>query len=302
MALVMHGYLAMVRELTVLAVLGATFIASGGPAAGAVSRAPDARAGAARQDRPSEAEQVALDHLLERSGLRVQLESLSAGVRVQFLRGGRLNGQDRLTIDRIVSERFAADALYARIRLEFERRVDGAKLAKALEWYDSPLGRRITGLELAALVSNGEPDADLDAKGTSLWRVALLERLDAGGAASETTVDITMAIVRSLTRAFQPVLPAVARLSSSQLEAEFTQIRTRALEQIRRACMVTMLFAYRELSDGELDQYVQFVESEAGQWHMSAMNSTLLTAIDAAAEATAAQLVTAVPELVGDPR
>jgi hypothetical protein len=292
----------MVRELTALAVLGATFIASGGPAAAAVSRAHDARAGVARQDRPSEAEQVVLDHLLERSGLRVQLESLSAGVRVQFLRGGRPNGQDRLTIDRIVSERFAAEALYARIRLEFERSVDGAKLAKALEWYDSPLGRRITGLELAALVSNGEPDADLYAESTSLRRVTLLERLDAGGAASETTVDITMAIVRSLTRAFQPVLPAVARLSRSQLEAELTQTRNRALEQIRRACMVTMLFAYRELSDGELDQYVQFVESEAGQWHMSVMNSTLLTAIDAAAEATAAELVTAVPELVGDPR
>ena len=142
----------MVRELTVLAVLGATFIASGDPAAAAVSRAGDSRAGAARPDRPSEAENAALDNLLERSGLRVQLESLSAGVRVQFLRG-RLSGQDRLAIDRIVSERFAAEALYARIRLEFERSLDGAKLAKALEWYDSPLGRRITGLELAALVS-----------------------------------------------------------------------------------------------------------------------------------------------------
>lgn len=291
----------MVRELTVLAVLGATFIASGDPAAAAVSRAGDSRAGAARPDRPSEAENAALDNLLERSGLRVQLESLSAGVRVQFL-GGRLSGQDRLAIDRMVSERFAAEALYARIRLEFERSLDGAKLAKALEWYDSPLGRRITGLELAALVSTGEPDASPDAERVSLRRVALLQRLDAGGAASETTVDITMAIVRSLTRSFQPVLPAVARLSSRQLETELAQTRNRALEQIRRACLLTMLFAYREISDGELDRYVQFVESDAGQWHMSMMNSTLLTAVDAAAEATAAELVTAVPQLVGEPR
>ena len=292
----------MVRELTVLAVIGAAFIASGSPAAATVSRADDARAGAARSERPSEAEKAALDTLLERSGLRVQLESLSAGVRVQFLRGSRLSGQDRLTIDRIVSERFSAEALYARIRLEFERSLDRTKLAKALEWYDAPLGRRITGLELAALVSSGEPDANLDTERPSARRVVLLQRLDASGAASETTVDITMAIVRSLTRAFQPVLPAAARLSSSQLEAELTETRNRALEQIRRACLLAMLFAYRELSDGELDWYVQFVESEAGQWHMSVMNSTLLAAIDAAAEATAAELVTAVPRLVGDQR
>lgn len=292
----------MVRELTVLAVLGATFIGSGSPAAATVSRADDARTGAARPDRPSEAEKAALDTLLERSGLRVQLESLSAGVRVQFLRGSRLSGQDRLTIDRIVSERFAAEALYARIRLEFERSLDRTKLAKALEWYDAPLGRRITGLELAALVSSGDSDANLDTERPSPRRVVLLQRLDASGAASETTVDITMAIVRSLTRAFQPVLPAAARLSGRQLEAELTQTRNRALEQIRRACLLAMLSAYRELSDGELDRYVQFVESEAGQWHMSVMNSTLLAAIDAAAEATAAELVTAVPQLVGDQR
>jgi hypothetical protein len=286
----------MARALTVLAVLGATFIASG-TANAAVPRAEDVRAGVAG---PSEAEKAAFDRLLERSGLRVQLESLSAGVRVQFLRGrGRLTGQDRLTIDRIVSEHFAADALYARIRREFARRLDGPKLAKALEWYDSPLGRRITGLELAALVSSGEPDANLDAGRPSSRRLALLQRLDAGGAASETTGEITMTIVRSLSRAFQPVVPTAAR---GQLEAQLTQTRNRALEQIRRACLATMAFAYRELSDGELDRYVQFVESEAGQWHMGVMNSSLLTAIDAAADATAVELVSVVPQFVGDPR
>ena len=47
---------------------------------------------------------------------------------------------------------------------------------------------------------------------------------------------------------------------------------------------------------------MQFVESEAGQWYMSVMNGTLLTAVDVAAEATAAELVTAMPQLVGDLR
>jgi hypothetical protein len=291
----------MVRGLPVIVVLGATLVAGAGPAAAAATRADGTRTGAVRPNRPSDAEKAALDTVLERSGLRVQLESLSAGIRVQFLRG-RLSGQDRLTIDRIVSARFAAEALYAQIRIEFERRLDHAKLAKALEWYDSALGRRITGMELAALASSAEPDTSLDAERPSPRRVLLLQRLDAGGAASETTVDTTMAIVRSLTRAFQPVLPAAARLSSSQLEAELTQTRNRALEQIRRACLLAMLSAYRELSDGELERYVQFVESEAGQWHMSVMNSALLAAIDGAAEATAAELVTAVPQLVGGQR
>src|SRR5262249_21469012 len=143
---------AMVRHFVVLAVLGAAFVA---PAAAAVSRPDDSRA-ATGSERQSEADARALDTLLKRSGLKVQLESLSAGVRVQFLLGqGRLSGEDRLIIDRIVSQRFSAGALYARMRLEFQKNLESARLAKALEWYDSPPGKRVTGLELASLIPDG---------------------------------------------------------------------------------------------------------------------------------------------------
>jgi hypothetical protein len=63
-----------------------------------------------------------------------------------------------------------------------------------------------------------------------------------------------------------------------------------------------MLLTYRTLSDHEVEQYVQFVESEAGQWYMSVMSSTLLMAVEVAAEAAAGELVTAVPQLAGDLR
>jgi len=174
---------------------------------------------------------------------------------------GAAQREDRLTIDRIVSRRFSSAALYARIRLEFEPNLESGKLAKALEWYDSPLGKRITGLELASLMLE-IPDFEKDRP--SKRRLDLIRRLDAGGGASDTTVDVTMAIVRNLTRAFQPALPAVARLSPGQLEHELTQVRNLTLERIRRACLLNMLTAYRDLTDQELEQYVRFVESESG--------------------------------------
>lgn len=290
----------MVRGLLVLAVLGTALIVSAAHATAAISR-PDRSASGS--DRHSEADARALDTLLERSGLRMQLESLSAGVRVQFLLGqGRLSREDRLTIDRIVSQRFSAGVLYARMRLEFEKDLESARLAKALEWYDAPLGRRITGLELASLIPDGGQPRDFDNDRPSPHRLDLLRRLDAGGGASDTTVDVTMSIVGSLTRAFQPALPAVARLSRAQLEHELTRVRNLTLERIRRACLLNMLFAYRNLTDDELEQYVQFVESEGGQWYMSVMNGALLIAVDAAAEATAADLAAAVPQLARDLR
>lgn len=293
----------MILELTALAVLGTAAATVEVPAAATIR--PEGVRAVVRPDHPAEAETRGLDTLLERSGLRVQLESLSAGVRVQFLPAGRrLSGQDRVTIDRIVSERFAADALYARIRREFARNLDAAKLTTALAWYNSPLGNRIIGLELAALVYNGgsEALADLESNRPLPRRLALIQRLDAGRGTSETTVDVTVAIVRSLTRVFQHALPAVARLSPAQLEEELTRARNRTLEQFRDACLVSMLLAYRTLSDDEVEQYVQFVESHAGQWYISMKNGTLLTAVEVASEAAAAELATAVPRLADDLR
>ncbi len=118
----------------------------------------------------------------------------------------------------------------------------------------------------------------------------------------QRNLDITVAIVRSLTRAFQPSLPAVADLTPGQLDQQIAQARNRTLEDMRRACLVSMLLAYRDLSDDELDQYVRFVESETGNWYMGVMNSALLAAVNGAAESTAAELATAVPQLAGDLR
>ena len=299
-----------VRWLALMAVLGGALVATFAPAHATVSRPEDRRTGAG-SDRQSEGDARAqsdgdtraLDTLLERSGLRAQLESLSAGVRLQFLMGqGRLSGEDRLTVDRIVSQHFSASALHARMRGEFEKNLESARLEKALEWYESPFGKRITGLELASLTPDAGQMPDVESRQASQRRLDLLRRLDASGGASETTVDVTMAIVGSLARAFQPVLPAVARLSRGQLEQELSQVRNITLERIRRACLVNMLAAYRDLTDGEIEQYVQFVESEGGQWYMNVMNASLLTAVNAAAETTATELAAAVPQLARDLR
>ena len=286
-----------------IAVLVGTVLASSGVASAATVDHDRAERVAGQPDH--QAELRALDDLLQSSGLKVQLDSLSAGVRAQFLRAHRRQSdQDRQTIDHMVAERFAPEALYVKIRAEFQRDVETTRLQKALAWYGSPLGKRITGQELAALASAGgaEALADLERNRPSARRLELIERLDAGGGASETTVDVTIAIVRSLTVAFQPGLPAVAGLSRDQLDRQIARARGRTLEDMRRICMVNMLLAYRGLSDDELDQYVQFVESEGGRWYMSVMNSALLSAIDAAAGATAAELAAAMPQLVGDLR
>ena len=133
-------------------------------------------------------------------------------------------------------------------------------------------------------------------------RLALVERLDAGLGASETTVDVTVAIVLSLVRAFQPTLPALETLSRGQLDEQVALARNRTLARLRPAYIAAMLVAYRNLSDAELAEYLRFVESKAGQWYLSQTNSALLRAVEVAAGATAAELATALPALAAELR
>src|SRR5262245_8808020 len=285
----------MARGSAVAAALGAILASSAIAAAATVEHDRGAPVTAPADPR---AAVPALDELLDRSGLKAQLQSLAAGIRAQFVRAHRRqSGKDRITIDRIVAERFAPETLHTKIRLEFQRNVEPGRLEKALAWYDSPLGKRVVGQELAALITAGgsEAVADLERNRPSPRRLELIERLDEGGGASETPVDGTVAIVRSLTVAFQPGLPSVAGLSRAQLEKQIAQARNRTLENMRGLSRVSMLLAYRALSDDELAQYVHFVESDAGQWYLSVLNSALLAAPDA-------ERATPVPQLVGDLR
>lgn len=286
----------MIRR-TLRVALTAALIASADLAIALPTPTPGYPAPAVRVERPSATTTAAVDELLDLSGLKVQLAAISAGIRVQFLgtRSG-LSAQDLVVIDRIAARHFSAEMLYARMRLELERGVDSGRLEGALAWYRSPLGRRITRAELAALASAGE---EVSIPWPSDVRIELIQRLDATGGAAETAVDVTLAIVRSLTRALDPFRSAHLRQSPDQLEARLARVRVEALAPVRIACLQNMLFAYRDLDDAELGEYVRFMESAAGQWYATTMNDALVSAVGVAAELAAVELVMLLPQLSG---
>src|SRR5439155_1092448 len=67
----------------------------------------------------------------------------------------QLGERDTVLVAQIVGRQFAPARLYAVIRDDFRRRVDQQQLDAIAVWFRSPLGRRITALEIAA----ANPDA-----------------------------------------------------------------------------------------------------------------------------------------------
>lgn len=285
---------------TLRVMVTAVLVANAAPAAAAVAPTLEGLGPSERIERPSAATTTAVDELLELSGLKVQLDVISAGIRMQFLgTPGRLSAQDRVVIDRIATRHFSAEMLHARMRLGLERRADATRLGEALAWYRSPLGRRITRAEIAVL---GAAEDTVVVPWPSDDRIDYVQRLDASGGASETALEVAMTLARSLSRTLEPLRPAHQRQSAARLEDRIARARTEAQAPVKIACLQNMLFAYRGLDDAELAEYVRFMESAAGQWYAATMNGALVSAVSVAAELAAVELVTLLPQLTGDLR
>jgi len=288
----------LVRGYTLCSVLAVTLV--WGPyASHAAIPGSDAESGPASPvERPSEITAAAVDELLELSGLKERLVTLAAGLRAQLHHPG-MTEQEHATVDRVVARYLGPEMLYARTRLAFGSAVNSSTVAAALAWYRSPLGRRIVAADLDVSADGGRP---VTMGQPSAERLPLIERLDEAGGASEAALDITMALVRSLARAADWILPVHARLGPGRLEQRITLTRFAAFPEIRRAYLVNMLVAYRGLDDDELAAYARWVESSAGRWFVEAMNRAVVDAVGMAAELAAVELVTLLPQTVGDSR
>lgn len=244
---------------------------------------------------------VTVDDILELSGLKRQLAGLTSHMEEQFRpQQGQMNARDRATVAHIVSRAFAPERLYPLIKAEFSRQVDQAKLAAVAAWLRSPLGRKITALEVASSEPEGQRQltayvAGLQQNPPSADRVTLVQRMDWVSGDTDASVEILMAALRSLSRTVQSALPPGRRVKPGQIENQIEQARAQTVEPVRRAILVTMLFTYRSLADDEFREYLKFLGSDAGRWFNAVTKKSLIHAVRGASDRTAVELVRAVP-------
>jgi hypothetical protein len=243
----------------------------------------------------------AVDELLDLSGLKYQVQIMALQTREQLDSNlGGLEGRDRESVDRITGRAFRPETFYAVIREEFSQHVDEKRLRDVLIWYRSPVGQRITRLEVAFSASDRERElqefvAGLATNQPSSARVALMQRLDGAGGVTESSVDLFVAVTQALARVADPHLPPARRLKPGQLESQARQIRLQLQEAFRQVNMVTLLYIYRSLDDGEVRRYIEFLESEAGGWFAAASRRTVIQTVATTVARTAGDIMRVVP-------
>ncbi len=118
-------------------------------------------------------------------------------------------------------------------------------------------------------------------------RLQLIERLDKANRASDFSIDLQTAFFRAVFTAIDPVLEADMKLGAGEMEKMVDEVRNSLTDSTRQRTQHTYLYAFRDLSDRELEEYVVLSEGDGNRWGVQALGNAMIYAINRAAERAA---------------
>lgn len=234
-----------------------------------------------------------IDEVMEVSGLNHQIEQLPAMINAGMQQGR--NEMDEATFTQVstaTSETHTAKAFAEEIKGGLNKNYDEARFAALLALVNSPFAQKITQLEKEASTSEMMQNlqaysATLDKDPPAPARIALIERMDKATAATSAALNIQLQTAQMIMSVLDPLLPPERRMTPGQKDDMLWQMQLQVRPMIQQFIALNMLYAYRSLSDKDLEQYIALHETELGKWSVDLMNRITVAAFANLAEKTA---------------
>ncbi|MBA1272989.1 DUF2059 domain-containing protein [Stutzerimonas azotifigens] len=154
----------------------------------------------------------------------------------------------------------------------------------ALEFYQSPLGRKIVSAEVLAgrreqldKYAGGLPRLEAGSN-----RQLLIRHLAQAVPATEAGAEVSLALAGVAADSLSQMLPGI--LGGGQAQGLLDTQRERLIQQMDGEIDNTLLFVYRDLSDAELEEYVAFAQSSDGKAYFDAALKALRAALAVGAQ------------------
>jgi len=162
--------------------------------------------------------------------------------------------------------------------------LDEKLLMASSEWLKSPLGLRLTRLEVEASTEEGRKRMETWSKRLGgipplRTRFELMLRLvhatNGAVVAAETEVIVKEPIIQTL----NATAPEKERQTPERMFAKLVKMRDELLDKKAQLLVTQMLYTYRDVSDDELRRYVVFLESQTGRQYTDRANAAMLAAL-----------------------
>jgi hypothetical protein len=195
--------------------------------------------------------------------LRNMASGIQAGMAAQTQPG--MTVSDRQRMAQAAAGAFGLETIQQNFRSEFVNSCDPELLRGVVARMNSPLAIRMRNLELASRTPDSRRQLDAFVDGLIQTRppdarLQLIKRLDEAEGYSALLEDSLRAVIRGFTAG----------------SASDVALPKPALDKLRNMMFVAWLFAYRDVGDGELSQYVQLLESPAMKYFTTVFSRTFL--------------------------
>jgi hypothetical protein len=240
------------------------------------------------------AEEPTARALFEACQMRPRVEStgtlVGAGLAAQR---GELPTPVLARLEARVAEVYAAAKLEAAVLSILDRSSGSRHLDAALLWCSKPFGQRILAAEAAA--SGIEAALEIqdfarrfDAEPPTREQMLLESRYETATKSTELRVALAAATSIAIANAFDASQPEDRRAGPDAIRAGVAESSAGMSEVLRPVSAIEFLYTYRDFTDAEITQYLEFLESDAGRWSLQTRNGSYLAAMLEASESLGA--------------
>ncbi len=208
--------------------------------------------------------------LVKLSGLEYQIHQLPLVTMSQLAEHqGKVPEPVYKAFQKAFRDSYNAERLQGQVSKQIEKDLNPETMRKVLEWLRTELGKKITGLEEAASTPQGAQQAQVFAKKLQAAppdpnRFALVRRLNLAADSTELTLSVAQSTAIAVATALDSVQPREKRLGPDRVRIQVERQRPQMRQAFDQMGIVHSLYTYQTLSDGELERYVAFAESELG--------------------------------------
>ncbi len=229
---------------------------------------------------PAADEKVKLvEELLEVTGTKRQFSDQSKQMEDESSQPDKKK-QSEMTalVQRVFKDEFKFEKIYEELRKNILANFDRDKILRILKWHHSPLGVKIIESEINSNAKDVSPEEkafelDLQTNPPSDERIDLIHRLDVVTGTSEMALNSTVFLGSQIAHVFMMADPnPKAHRQKQELENYKKVMKEQFAPSVKQKLYNSSYFTYKDISDDDLEQYVNFFESEDGKWLSGIMN------------------------------
>ncbi len=236
---------------------------------------------------------VHIEQLLERTGFNKLLDRVpdfAQGVLKQS--AGALDPEVNAAVSGVFQRAFSRTNVRRDVVRTLRAHHNREQAQAYLNILDSPLALKMAKLERAPNQAENRSAFQayvhqLKSEPAPAPRLALIERLDQANRTTQFSVDMQTAFFKAVFSAVDPIMDPEMRLGDGELEKMVGEIRESLGKDIRNRTQASYLFAFRDISDNELEEYVRLCESEPHRWAIQLLGNAMISALNQAGERSA---------------